>query len=472
MDHPHPTGERIEQFSVGFHGDLIRPDEATYDDARAVWNGMIDKRPALIAQCRGVADVVTAVDFVRENDLDVSIRGGGHNVAGGAVCDDGVVIDLSAMRGVWVDPDDQTARVQPGATWADLDRETQVFGLATPGGAISKTGVAGLTLGGGLGHLRGAYGLTCDNLRSVTLVRPDGDTITASRDENEELFWGLRGGGCTFGVVTGFEFDLHEVGPDVAVCLVFYSADRFAEHLRAYREYVDASPDEVSTIVVNGVMPDDELFPAEAVDEPKVGVLGVYAGSPERGEHVMAPLRDLAEPVVDLSGTMPYVELQQLFDADYPDGMRYYWKSLFLDSLSDAAIDRIGDWVETAPSSLSTVDLWELGGEIARRDIDDGAFVGRHAPFLLAVEANWVEPEGDEANVEWVRDCLTDMRQFSDGSVYLNYPGFFEESDDAVQTTYGAAYERLAALKAEFDPTNLFSINQTVELPNHVEADE
>ncbi|MFW5905922.1 MAG: FAD-binding oxidoreductase, partial [archaeon] len=337
--------EQIEQLDGDFHGDLIRPENPEYDDARAVWNGMIDKHPVLIARCHGAADVAVAIDFVRENDIPVSIRGGGHNVAGGAVCNDGVVIDLSAMRGVWVDPTERTAWVQPGATWADLDRETQVFGLATPGGAISKTGVAGLTLGGGLGHLRGTCGLSCDNLRSVDLVTAGGDFLTASPDENEELFWGLRGGGCTFGVVTGFEFDLHEVGPNVEVCLVFYSAERFVDHLRSYREYVASSPDEVSTIVVNGVMPDEDLFPADVVDEPKVGVLGVYTGSTEDGEREMGPLREFDEPIADFSGPMPYVELQQLFDADYPDGMRYYWKSLFLDGLSDSAIERIGYWM-------------------------------------------------------------------------------------------------------------------------------
>ncbi|NUB90597.1 FAD-binding oxidoreductase [Haloterrigena sp. SYSU A121-1] len=463
--------EQLEQFEAGLHGDLIRPEDSDYDDARAVWNGMIDKRPGLIARCRGVGDVISAVNFARENDLLVAVRGGGHNVAGTAVCDDGLVIDLSGMRGVWVDPDARTGRVQAGATWAGVDHETQAFGLATPGGAVSDTGVAGLTLGGGIGHLRCKYGLACDNLRSVELVTADGEFVTASENENTDLFWGLRGGGGNFGVVTGFEFDLHPVGPEVATCLVFYSGDRMRECLRAYREYVASAPDEVSTLTLSGVMPDEELFSSDAVDDTKIAITGCYAGSVEDGERALAPLREIAEPIADVSGTMPYVDYQRLFDEDYPDGMRYYWKSLYLDGLSDSAIDRIAYWTDGAPSPLSTVDVWQLGGAIERVDVEDSAFAGRHAPFLLGVEANWDRPEDDDANVEWVRDCLDDMRQFSDGSVYLNFPGFLEEGDDMMRTTFGPTYERLVALKDEYDPTNLFSLNQNITPSKNAEAD-
>ncbi|WP_339106160.1 FAD-binding oxidoreductase [Haloterrigena salinisoli] len=481
--------ERIERFEAEFHGDLIRagdvrksgapssPSErhsrsadADYDDARSVWNGMIDRHPALIARCRGVGDVISAVDFAREYDLLVAVRGGGHNVAGTAVCDDGLVIDLSEMRGVWVDPDARTARVQSGATWADVDHETQAFGLATPGGAVSETGVAGLTLGGGIGHLRCKYGLTCDNLVSVTLVTADGDYLTASEDKNPDLLWGLRGGG-NFGVVTDFEFDLHPVGPDVAICLVFYSGDRTVEVLEAYRDYVADAPPEVSLLTLSGVMPDEDLFPTDTVDELKIAIAGCYAGSVADGERALAPLREIAEPIADFSGPMPYVELQRLFDEDYPDGMRYYWKSLYLEGLSASAIDRIVYWSDVAPSPLSTVDVWQLGGAIARVGVEDSAFAGRHAPFLLGVEANWVRPEDDDVNVEWVRDCLEDMRQFSDGSVYLNFPGFLEEGDDMMRSTFGPAYERLVALKDEYDPTNLFRLNQNIAPSENARVD-
>ncbi|MFC7239035.1 FAD-binding oxidoreductase [Saliphagus sp. GCM10025317] len=464
--------DQIEQFEGVFHGYLIRPVDPTYDDARAVWNGMIDKRPALISRCRGVADVISAVNFAREHDLAVAIRGGGHNVAGTAVCDDGLVIDLSEMRSVWVDPDERTAWVQAGATWADVDLETQAFGLATPGGVVSDTGVGGLTLGGGIGHLRCKYGLSCDNLRSVDLVTADGEYLTASEDEHEELFWGLRGGGGNFGVVTGFEFELYPVGPDVAVCLVFYPSDQLADCLRTYREYAESAPDAVSTLVFAGELPDEELFEGDDVHRQKFAIMGCYAGPVDDGTRVLSALRELAEPIADFSGVVPYTELQQILDEDYPDGMRYYWKSLYLDGLSESAIDRIAYWADVAPSPLSTVDVWQLGGAIAQDGVEDSAFAGRHAPFLLGVEANWERPEADDANVEWVRDCLDDMRQFSDGSVYLNFPGFLEEGEDMMRTTFGPSYERLVALKDEYDPTNFFSRNQNIPPSGVARADE
>ncbi|WP_396612160.1 FAD-binding oxidoreductase [Haloferax sp. S1W] len=452
----------VREFADGFRGTVLRPDAGDYDDARAVWNGMIDRHPGLIARCAGVADVVRAVNFGRENDLLVSVRGGGHNVAGSAVCDDGLVIDLSEMTSVRVDPEARTAWVEAGTTWADVDHETQAFGLAAPGGVVSDTGVAGLTLGGGIGHLRRKYGLSCDNLRSVELVTADGEYLTASEDEHPELFWGLRGGGGNFGIVTAFEFELHPVGPEVAMCLVFYSADEFESTMAAYREYCASAPEEVSSLTFSGVMPDEELFSEGVLDEQKIGLLGCYAGPPEAGEAALEPLRTLAEPLADFSGVMPYVELQQLLDEDYPDGMRYYWKSLYLDGLSDSALERLAYWVDAAPSPLSTVDIWHQGGAIAEVDEDENAFAGRHAPFLLGVEANWEDSETDDENVAWARDCLDDMRQFSDGSVYLNFPGFLEDEADMMQTTFGPTYERLVALKDEYDPTNLFRMNQNV----------
>ncbi|MFC7046518.1 FAD-binding oxidoreductase [Halobacteriaceae archaeon GCM10025711] len=451
-----------QQFEAALRGRLIRPGDADYDDARAVWNGMIDRYPALIARCAGVGDVVRAVEFARDHDLLVAVRGGGHNVAGSAVCDGGIVVDLSEMTGVRVDPDSKTARVEAGATWADVDHETQTFGLATPGGVVSDTGVAGLTLGGGMGHLRRKYGLSCDNLRSVDLVTADGEFLTASEDEHPDLFWGVRGGGGNFGVVTSFEFDLHPVGPAVATCLVFYPANQMAAVLRAYREYAASAPDEASTLAFAGVIPDEDLFPADAVHEPKIAIMGCYAGPADEGERALAPLREFAEPIADVGGTMPYADFQRLLDEDYPDGMRYYWKSLYVDGLPDAAIDRLGEWVAAAPSPLSTVDVWQLGGAIARVGPEESAFAGRHAPFLLNVEANWERPGEDDANVAWVRDCLADMREFSDGSVYFNFPGFFEEGEDAMRTTFGPSYERMVALKDAYDPTNRFSLNQNV----------
>ena len=456
------TDQRRREFEGRLHGELVVPTDPEYDDARAVWNGMIDKHPALIARCTGVADVVTAVTFARENDLLVAIRGGGHNVAGTAICDDGLVIDLSEMTSVHVDPDQKTAWVQAGATWADVDHETQLFGLAAPGGVVSDTGVAGLTLGGGIGHLRREYGLSCDNLRAVELVTADGAVVTASDTENPDLFWALRGGGGNFGVVTGFEFDLHPVGPEVATCLVFYDAGDLPELLASYREYTRTAPNEVSTLTFSGMLPDEELFPDEE-DTPKIALMGCYSGPTEAGIEALAPLREFTDPLADFSDVVQYADFQCVLDEEYPDGMRYYWKSLYLDGLSDRAIERIEYWTDAAPSPLSTVDIWHLGGAIADVDVSESAFAGRQAPFLLGVEANWEDADTDDENVAWVRDCLADMRQFSDGSVYLNFPGFLEEGDEMMQTTFGDAYDRLVAVKDEYDPTNLFRVNQNVK---------
>ncbi|RDZ52192.1 FAD-linked oxidase [Haloferax sp. Atlit-6N] len=453
--------QQRDPFDADLRGPVLRPEDAEYDEARAVWNGMIDRRPSLIVRCAGVADVVRSVNYARENDLVVAVRGGGHNVAGTAVCDDGIVIDLSEMTSVRVDPDARTAWVEGGARWADVDHETQLFGLAAPGGVVSDTGVAGLTLGGGLGHLRRKHGLSCDNLRSVELVTAAGEVVTASRDENADLFWGLRGGGGNFGVVTGFEFELHPVGPDVAMCLVFYPAADIPDRLRDFREYARSAPDEVSALTFSGVLPDEELF-GDAASVPKLGILGCYAGPPEEGTAALAPLREFADPIADFSGVMPYVELQRLLDEDYPDGMRYYWKSLYLDGLSDDVLERLDHWTAAAPSPLSTVDIWHLGGAIADVGADESSFAGRRAPYLLGVEGNWEDATADEENVAWVRDCIDDMRRFSDGTVYLNFPGFLEGGDETMQTTFGPAYERLVDLKDEYDPANLFRLNQNV----------
>lgn len=463
--------DRLEQFAERLHGEVLTPDSPGYDEARAVWNGTIDRHPALVVRPTGVADVQAALAFARDSDLTVSVKGGGHNVSGSAVCDDGLVIDCAAMHAVRVDPEARTVWVQSGTTWADVDHETQAFGLATPGGVVSKTGVAGLTLGGGIGHLRCAHGLSCDNLRTVELVTPDGEYVTASRDSRPDLFWALRGGGGNVGVVTAFEFECHPVGPEVATLLVFYSGDDLRTVLGDYREFVADSPDEVSTLTFAGTLPDEELFSGETLDREKIAVMGAYAGPVAAGREALAPLRELADPLADLSGSMPYAEFQRLLDADYPDGLRYYWTSLYLDGLPDAAIERIEHWARVAPSPLSTVDVWELGGAIADVGAEESAFPAREAPFLLGIEANWEAPDADEANVQWARDCMADLREFSDGSVYLNFPGFFEDHDETMARTFGDAYERLAAVRDEYDPTGLLHANAAVPSPETARTD-
>ena len=453
----------VEGFRSSLRGELLHPDDADYEDARRVWNGMIDKRPALIARCVGTADVIEAVNFARENDLLVAVRGGGHNVAGTAVAEGGLVIDLSSMKGIRVDPERRTVRAQAGVTLGELDKKTQVFGLATPLGVVSETGIAGLTLGGGVGWLRRKYGLSSDNLISADVVTADGRFLTASETENEDLFWGIRGGGGNFGVVTSFEYQLHPVGPEVMFCFVFYPGDRAKEILRFYEEYMAQAPDEVSPLGVLGRVPRMDIFPKWWHGKPYVALLAMHAGDVEEGEQVLRPLRELGNPIADLSAPMPYTEVQTVLDEDYPNGWRYYWKSVNGNSLDDEVIEHLVAHAEAAPSDHSTIDVWYQGGAMGRVGASETAFGGRSAPILLGVEANWEEPQDNEANIAWVRNCIADIRRFSDGGIYLNFPGFLEEGDKLLRDAYGKNYERLVALKNKYDPTNLFRMNQNIK---------
>jgi len=457
------TGSVVEGFGSRLRGELLRPGDAGYEEARLLWNGLIDKRPALIARCAGVGDVVDSVNFARENDLLVAVRGGGHNVAGNAACDGGLVIDLSPMKGVRVDPERGTARAEAGATLGDIDRETQVFGLATPLGVVTETGIAGLTLGGGLGWLRRKYGTSSDNLVSVDVVTADGRFLTASEEENEDLFWGIRGGGGNFGVVTSFEYRLHPVGPEVTFCFVLYPGDRAREVLQSCGEYVTEAPEEVSPLGVLGRVPHDEIFPERWHGEQYVALLAMHPGEAEEGERVLRPLRELGAPIVDLSARMPYTEAQAVLDEDYPDGWRYYWKSVNVDGLSDEVIEGLVNHAEAAPSGHSTIDVWYQGGAMGRVGAAETAFGDRSVPYLLGIEANWEEPRDDEANVAWARNCVADMRRFSSGGMYLNFPGFLEEGDQLLRGAYGENYERLVDLKNRYDPTNLFRLNQNIK---------
>jgi FAD/FMN-containing dehydrogenase len=443
-------------------GEVLQPGDESYDKARKVWNGMIDKKPALIVRCASADDVVAVVSFARENGILLAVRGGGHNVAGTAVADGGLVVDLSPMKGVQVDPERHTVRAEGGVTIGELDEETQKFGLATPMGVVSETGIAGLTLGGGLGWLRRKYGLSSDNLVSVDIVTADGRYLTASETQNPDLFWGIRGGGGNFGVVTSFEYQLYPVGPEVMFCFVVYPGDRAKEVLRFCEEYVAQASDEVSPLGVLGRVPHDELFPEEWHGKPYAAILAMYSGSVEQGERVLQPLRDLGGPIADLSEPMPYTEAQKLLDEDYPEGGRYYWKSVNLNGLGDEEIEHLMAHAETAPSDHSTIDVWYQGGAMNRVEAEETAFGDRSAPYLLGIEGNWEESHEDEANVAWVRGCVSDMQRFSHGGMYLNFPGFLEEGQEMMRDAYGENYERLVALKNEHDPANLFRMNQNI----------
>ncbi len=461
---PYLDGAGVGDFATRLRGEVLQKGDAGYEEHRKVWNGMIDKYPLLIARCTCVEDVVTSVNFARKHNLLVAVRGGGHQVAGHGTCDNGLVIDLSSMKEIEIDPELRIARVGPGCNWGELDRATQIYGLATPGGVVSDTGVAGLTLGGGLGWLRNKFGLSCDNLLSVEMVTADGRVIRASETEHSELFWGIRGGGGNFGIVTSFEFQLHPVGPEVIFCFVFHDGDKTEEALRFFREYTATAPDEVSIIAVLGVFPPGaEAFPHELHGKPFVLFAGGYAGSPEEGERVLQPLRDFSTSLVDFSGRMPYTQMQTMFDEDYPTGMRYYWKSTSLMELSDEAIACLAQQAHRQPSPLSTTDIWHNAGAISRMDANRTAYSGREIPYLINPEANWLDAGDDEANIAWVRDFLHALQPYSNGLKYLNFAGFQEEGQAMMKTAYGDKYERLVALKKQYDPTNLFRLNQNIQ---------
>ena len=456
----------LAQLRDAFDGELILPGDAGYEEARKVWNGMIDRYPALIARPASTAGVVQAINYARERGLLLSVRGGGHNVAGHATNDGGIVVDLQNLNHVRVDPQQLIVRAGGGATIGQLDQATQEYGLVVPMGVVSATGIAGLTLGGGFGWLRNKFGLASDNLIAAEVVTASGAVVYASEDENADLLWGLRGGGGNFGVVTEFAYRAYPLGPDVYMAFAFHDArgDRLKRAIQFYRDFTRQAPDEVGTLLSAGIIPPIAgHFPEDIHNVPFVVFAGMFAGDPEDGRQVLQPLVEFARPLIDYSGVTPYIKAQTYFDEDYPNGMRYYWKSLNLTRLDDDVIDRIVEHTRRQPSVLSTVDLWDIGGKVARVSPSKGAFFGRHTAFLLNPEANWEDEADDAANVHWVRDFVDDMQQFSDGSRYLNFAGFQEEGDALVREGFGAQYGRLAALKSKYDPHNLFRLNQNVK---------
>jgi FAD/FMN-containing dehydrogenase len=454
--------EAVQGFIEKIRGAVLRAGDPGYDDARAIWNGFIDRRPALIVQCTGAADVVEAVNFAREQNLLLSIKAGAHNVAGNAVNDGGLVVDLSGMRGVHVDPASGTVRAQGGATWGDCDRETQLFGLAVPGGVVSTTGIAGLTLHGGVGHLRRKHGLSIDSLISVDIVTADGELRSASATENEDLFWAVRGAGSNFGVVTSFEFQAHPVGPFVMVGAVFYPLENARALLPAWRDYMARAPEELSAIAICWSVPAHEPFPPELHGRPVLVVAGAYAGSVEDGESVVQPLRELGEPVIDLSGPWPWIGLQSGFDALFPKGQLYYWKSRALAELTEAAIDEIVDFASRRPTPLTDIVIWHHGGAMSRVGETDTAYAGRDTPFLVTAEVTWTDPSQSDEAIAWGREAWEAFGKHSTGGLYLNFPGFGEEKEQLVRAGYGANYERLTALKGKYDPDNLFRMNLNI----------
>jgi FAD/FMN-containing dehydrogenase len=446
-------------------GSVLTPTDPEYDQARAVWNGMIDRYPALVARCATAGDVIAAVAFASANDLPLAVRGGGHSVAGHSTCDDGIVIDLSLMKQINIDPVGRVASAGAGVTWGELDSATQQYGLATPGGVFSRTGIAGLTLGGGYGWLSATYGLSCDNLIAAEVVTADGRVIVASEEENPELLWGLRGGGGNFGIVTRFTYRLHPVGPETYLAVVLHDGeDEGTERtLRFFRDFCDSAPDEVNLIAVCGVVPAHaEVYPEPTHGRRYVMLGGHYVGPVEEGKRILRPLREFAEPLVDFSGDMPYVDVQKLWDEEYPDGDRYYWKSLNIAEFDDGVIAQIAAHAPEQPSLLSTTDIWHVGGAVRRAPKDGSAFRGRDAAFLLSPASHWVDPAEDASNIAWVRAFGAAVEPYSDGSRYLNFAGFQEEGEAMMRSSFGPHYDRLLALKRHYDPTNLFRLNQNI----------
>jgi FAD/FMN-containing dehydrogenase len=458
-----PETTAFDELRASFRGDLLLPTSTGYDAARRIWNGVIDRYPSCIARCKGVADVVAAVRFARERDLLVAVRSGGHGVAGHAVCDGGLVIDLSAMKGIRVDPRARTARAQAGVLWGELDRETQLYGLATVGGIVTHTGIAGLTLGGGIGWLMRKYGATVDNLLSVDLVTADGDVVTASETVNADLFWGVRGGGGNFGVVTSFEYRLHAVGPTVLAGPIFYPLEDAPEVLRRYREFAAAAPDELTTIFNLRVAAPLPFLPRDVHGKPIVMIGACYAGSPQAGVDAVRPLKEFGRPIVDLLEPKPYVTLQSMFDASAPHGWHYYWRSVELPPLTDQAIDTLVAHASGLTSPKSYCIVFQLGGAMRRIGPEQTAYSQREAAHNANINAVWTEDDPEpERHITWARNFFDAMQPHATGRVYLNFLG--DEGRERVRTAYGERnYERLARLKRAYDPSNLFRHNQNIQ---------
>ncbi|WP_411967148.1 FAD-binding oxidoreductase [Haloferax sp. YSSS75] len=449
----------LTTLEASFRGPVIRPGDAEYDEARTVYNAMIDRRPAVIVRPTGVADVMTAVDFARQHDLLVAVKGGGHNVAGNAVCDDGLMIDLGLMSSVRVDRDERTVRVGAGARLGDLDHETAPFGLVAPAGVASITGIAGLTLGGGFGYLCRKYGLTIDNLRSVDLVTAQGELVRASEDENPELFWGIRGGSGNFGIVTSFEFGLHELEHVLAGLLV-YSAEEAQSVVQQWWNVASDAPDELSVWLNFSNAPPEPFIPEAYHGERILSVVPIYAGDVDDGWDVIAPLRELGDPIADTVEPRRFVDWQQAFDESYPAGERYFWKSHNFRDPSSEALDRIVEFAVAPPTPETRVSVTHLGGAVNRVPSDATAYPHRDADFLVNITTRWSDPALDEECIAWTREYFDALAPYATGGTYVN---FTTETEGEQPMAYMDNYDRLVELKNEWDPENLFRLNQNVE---------
>jgi len=460
---PHDTFSVLKE---KIRGELILPDSPGYDEARTIWNAMIDKRPAAIVRCSCVADVVAAVNFTRETGILVAVRGGGHNIAGNALCDDGLVIDLSQLKTVRVDSVSRRAFVGPGATLADVDRETQAFGLATPLGINSTTGISGLTLGGGFGWLTTQYGMTVDNLVSARVVTADGSTLRASADENSDLFWALRGGGGNFGIVTEFEFQLHPVGPEILAGLIVYPISEAKSVLQQLRTYLASAPSNLNVWTVVRQAPPLPFLPTEVHGRPIIALAVFFSGDTAEGQTLIAPLRTFGNPYGEHLGVQPYTRWQQAFDPLLTLGARNYWKSHNFSTLPDAVFDCVLEYAGRFPSPHCEIFIGRLGGAAARVAPDAMAYGNRDANFVMNVHGRWNTPQEDATCIAWAREFFHASAKYATGGVYVNF--MTHDGVDRISSAYGSNYDRLAHLKAKYDPYNLFRVNQNIiPTPEH-----
>jgi FAD/FMN-containing dehydrogenase len=454
----------LEDLRAQLRGSALTPSDSGFGEVREVFNAMHLGNPDLAVSCSGTADVIDAVNFAREHRMEVGVRGGGHSIAGLSAMDGGMLIDLSPMNGVQVDPERRAAYVQGGALWGDVDRETQAFGLVTPGGVVSDTGVAGLTLGGGYGWVRRKHGLSCDNVVEAQVVCADGQLRIASADVNPDLFWAIRGGGGNFGIVTSFTFALHPLGPIVAFAGTLYPVEEVADVLRGWRDYVTKAPDEVTSVCVTITFPADPELPETVHDRPVAIIAAVYVGDADEGMQILQPLRELGTPLMDMSQPMPFTAAQASFDPFFPrNTLQAYWKSQYLDELSDDAIDVIASRAQDRPAPLTLVNTFHMGGAIGNVDPEDTAFSERSAPFMVSIDGMWTDPADNEANVAWVRSAWEQIGKFGNGGVYLNFTGLAgEELTAGVDSALGRNLRRLAEVKAKYDPDNFFRLNNNI----------
>jgi FAD/FMN-containing dehydrogenase len=450
----------IRKFKDILRGELIQPDEETYDGARKVYNAMIDKRPRLIARCADVADVITSVKFGRENDMLIAIRGGGHNAGGLGVCDDGLVIDLSPIKYTRVDPSARTVRVGGGCTWGEVDHAAHAFGLATPAGIISTTGVGGLTLGGGIGHLTRKHGLTIDNLLAADMVLADGSFVTVNAEENEDLFWAIRGGGGNFGVVTAFLFRAHPVDTEYAGPMLWH-LEQAAEVMQWYREFIGQAPEELNGFFTFLVVPPGPPFPDHLHNKTMCGVIWCHTGPMDKAEEAFKRIRKFGPPAFDLVGPMPHPVLQSMFDPIYPPGLQWYWKADFVKELSDKAITLNVKYGSGLPTMHSAMHLYPINGAAHRVGKTDTPWSYRDATWAQVIIGVDPNPANNERIIEWARAYWDALHPYSAGGAYVNF--MMEEGQDRIKATYGDNYDRLVAIKNKYDPTNLFQVNQNIK---------